>query len=347
MEPDDNGNVELLEYEGDLIVPRKTVRSLYVPNVTVMVAVGRNRGVVTRLSFSPFEFSSYITQSYHTEHVDSSYGASPLLKGMPIQKAATEALNRLVQWGILQTEPPIKYNKDDPFYAAEGGPVVAPRELWPTMGDMEAVQIGDGSALLQVYIAYLNQYADVTGVNAPRLGAETKSHTTAFSKEVETQKGQARTVDYMDSVYTSAADRWLQMEYELGKASMSGTERFFIPAYGGWVDIQKRHLPDTVEFDVFGAGGPLEEREKDARRLAALQLAMQVDALKVQNGLGQPMNYEAIQREILSNGGWTDVDIFLATASQGLPAATPGVQGIPGVDPAVGNAALAALETAL
>jgi hypothetical protein len=247
------------------------------------------------------------------------------MKGMPIQKAATEALNRLMAWAILNVEPPISYDRNDPFFAASGGPDIYPRALWHSLGKVDAVKIGDGGALTQIYLALLGQYHDVTGVNAPRLGAQTVSHTTAFAKNAELNRGVVRTVDYVNTIRDSSMSRWLSMEFEMGRAAMKGKETFWIPAYGGFVEIKKDFLPDMAVFEVFGAGGPQEEQAKLAKRLSALQLVAQMEQLKLQTG-GKPMDWESAQKQVLREGGWTDIDVFFPVGQGG-----PGMAGAPAV----------------
>lgn len=330
LEPHKDNTFELVEFEGDLVVPRKTVRDLFLPNVIVTIVVGKQEGRVIRLRFNPFPFTTYLTQPYQVEDVSSPYGTGSLMKGMPIQKAATEAFNRLMQWSILNTEPPIKYDRSDPYFAAHGGPQVYPRAQWPTLGIVEPVEIGDGAGLLNVYLALLTEYFDVVGVNRARLGDKTTSHTTAFAKDVELTRGTVRTVDYAESVIRSPLHRWLTMEFEMGKASMEGEETFFIPDYGGFVSIEKRHLPDFAAFETFGAAGPAEDRLDEQKMIQALQLAFQVDQLDVQMG-GQPLNYAAIKREILRKGGFTDVDTIIAGELAQSPADVEAGPGIPAV----------------
>lgn len=328
--PDKSGNVQIIEWDGDLVVPRKTTRSVFVPNVNVRIAVGGDVRVI-RFRFNKFPFSTFISQPYHIEGADCNYGVGPLEKGLPIQMAATEALNRLSQWAILNTEPPLQYSKDDPFFAVTGGPEVMPRALWASTGPVSPVDIGDGGGLLNLYLSLRQQYADLTGVTAPRLGAQTVSHTTAYSKEVEIQRGTARTVDYVKSVLTNSAVKWLNMEFEMAKTTSTGEEDIYIPSYGGWVKFRKEMIPEKVVFEAYGAGAPQEQRDKESRRLASLQLAMQIDAIKVQNGLGKPLNYEALQREILGQGGWTDLDVILnAPASSGVSGGVASQPAIPG-----------------
>lgn len=331
LEAHKDGTLEVVEFEGDLVVPRKTVRDLFLPNVIVTIAVGKQEGRVIRLRFNQFPFTSYLTQPYQMEDVSSPYGTSPLMKGMPIQKAATEAFNRLMQWSILNTEPPVKYDRSDPYFAAHGGPQIFPRAQWPTLGAAEPVEIGDGTSLLAVYVRLLEEYFDVVGVNRARLGAQTTSHTTAFAKDVELTRGTVRTVDYSESVIRSPVHRWLTMEFEMGRSSMSGEETFFIPDYGGFVSIQKKHLPDFASFETFGAAGPSEDRLDQQKKIEALQLAFRVDQLDVQMG-GQPLNYAEIKKDILRKGGFTDVDGILAGASPEQTADAQAGPGISGAD---------------
>ena len=179
LEEDDNGMVQLLEWEGDVVVPRKSTRDMFVPNVIATVAVGKNSNKLIRLRLNADKYSCVLSQPYHVEDYDSPYGTSPLIKGYPIQMAASESLQRLMQWAILNTEPPLQYDTQDPQFAA-GPPEVAPRAKWGSVSPVTTAQIGDGGALQSVYVGLVNQYYDVTGVNAPRLGARTVSHTTGL-----------------------------------------------------------------------------------------------------------------------------------------------------------------------
>jgi hypothetical protein len=73
--PDDKGYVTLLEMEGDIVVPRKTVRSMVIPGAIVTVAIGGKEcgpgtnGVI-RFRFRKNPFSSYLLFPYHYESAD-------------------------------------------------------------------------------------------------------------------------------------------------------------------------------------------------------------------------------------------------------------------------------------
>jgi len=332
IQPDDREEVDIVEYEGDLTVPRKTVEAVYLKGaIATLVAWqnGKESGhAIVRLRFRKHNFSTYIEFPYHYEDQESPYATSPLMKGRPIQRAATDSLNRLIAAAALNVQPPIRYDADDLNLASQGGPAIYPGAAIASLADIVPLVVGDPNAMLAIYGGLLQQYADVTGVNPPRLGAQTVSHTTAFAKDVELARGQVRTVDYVRNTLKGPLTQLLHMEYVLGRENWT-QERIFISEYGGFVDIKKRHLPDEVDFDVHGAGGPQEEQEKLARRIQALQLAMQIDAQRIQLGQAPKIDGEAAILQVLREGGWTDVDFI--TTSEGAPGGAP-VSG--GVDPA-------------
>lgn len=318
--------VKVIRVEGDILVPRKdSNKSMFLPNMVAHIAMQSGNGTLIRLHDSGADENSYFAHPYHVENMNSPYGAGPLLKAMPIQRAAVEALTRLMEWAALDVQPPLKYDPNDPHFAQTGGPVVAPGELWGTLSDVTPEQIGDGEALLRLYISFLQQYADLTGVNAPRLGAQTVSHTTAFAKDVENQRGQSRTVDYVGSVLAGPLHKWLGMEYRMGR-KFKGTRTIFIEEYGGFVDLKSEHLPDLVSYEVFGASGPLEEGAKLQAQVTAIQTAVQIELLERQLGQpGEPLDFTAIKKEVMRRG-FTDVDRFFATRPQDIQniAAEPG-----------------------
>lgn len=328
LEGDKNGIVKVLEYEGDMVLPRKTTGSVFIPNVIASVAVGDGGNTLFRLRYTDTSFSTVIEYPYHVEDPDSAYATSPLMKGMPIQKSAVDALNRLMMSAALNVEPPIGYDGSDMTFAQHGGPRVFPGALWGTISEIIVHKIGSPEEILSVYIGLLQQYADVTGVNAPRLGAQTVSHTTAFAKEAELNRGVIRTVDYVRSMLQGPMAIHLDREYQLGRKSFQKTA-FFIPQYGGYVEVSNRNqLPETVLFELLGSGGPGEEAAKAQQRLQSAQLALQVDSIAVQLGREPSINHADLVVQILKQGGWTDVDAILAIA--GSTDAAPGGQPVEG-----------------
>lgn len=348
VEPDKDGQVELLEFEGDLVISRRTTRSMVVPGAIVTIVKGKKGSrQVVRVRFRKHKFSSYIEFPYHTENMGNPYATAPLMKGKPIQKAATEALNRFLQAAILSTEPPIEFDRDNPHFVQSGGPNIAPRAQWGTNGgDSITVHndIGDPGALLAGYQGLLAQYSDVTGINAPRLGAQTVSHTTAFSKEAELSRGVVRTVDYTRSTLKGPLTKFLHMEYEMGRDAMGNREdTVYLEPYRGFVTLTRQGLPENATFDALGSGGPAEEQAKQARRLQAVQFAIQLEAFSQSQGLPPDLNIRAIKEQVMLDGGWTDTDPFFE-GTDGSDTRAPALSGAAGANAGPAAAVVQALQ---
>lgn len=327
LEPDGNGNVEMLEYEGDLIVSRKTTRALFLPGVIVTAIKGKSGGKpaerVIRFRFRKFPFSSYIQFPYQREDQNTIYGTSPLIKGRPIQVSAVQTLLRLMQMAAYKGEPMLRYDSSDLALAEMGGPPIFPGSAVGSIGPLEALDFGELGPLFQVYVGLLLQYADVTGVNQPRLGAQTVSHTTAFAKEAELSRGTVRTVKYIKSVLNGPMTTWLSMAHEIGR-SLRQQNTIYIDAYKSFVEIDPEGVAESATFEVFGSGGPLEESQKQQRRFASMNQAIQIDQLRQQQGQQPLLDLENVIRQILLQGGWIDIDAFFGSqnVSQGV-AGTP------------------------
>lgn len=333
---DDNGYVTLLEMEGDVVVPRKTQRSIVIPNAIVTVALGgkdsggsATLGVV-RFRFRKTPFSSYLLFPYHFEGADDHYPASPLLKGRPVQMMATDALNRLMDSAALKNAPPVGYGKDDTSFAMSGGPEIYPYAQWQSTDEVKVYSEigGDPAALASIMASGISLYAELTGVLPSRLGAQTVSHTTAFAKDAELQRGAVRTVDYVNQIGHGPVERWLHMAYTMGRDALKGqdTIQFYIDSYGGWVEINKSYLPEQSTFEWFGAGGPAEKQQKTRDKLTSLQFALQMDTLNMQ-AMAQSgqrpepqVNISAAIRETLREGGWTDIDLIVNQPRAQTPA---------------------------
>lgn len=326
-------HVDVIEMEGDFVVPRSRGKSMFLPNVMVTAIKGEGSPTVVRYREREFPFRSYIHGSYHREEVGSPYGTSPLIKGAPLHKAATDALNTLLGAAMLNAGPPIAYSPDDHYLAAEGGPKLEPFAQWEAISEPKAIVTGKVGELLQVYLAYLQQYADLTGITAPRLGQQTKSHQTAFAIDTEQTRSQMRTVDYARSVMNGPLRSFLHMEYEMAKKR--GSTRIFLKDYNGWVDIEGSQLPEIVEFDVHGAGAPAEEREKEQKALQALQTVLSLEPLvlqlKASGAAVTPLNLDNVRADILRRGGIFEQEAIFAPALGGVPGTTPGGPDVPGV----------------
>lgn len=332
---DDKGYVTVLEMEGDIVVPRKTVRSVVIPGAIVTVALGgKDKGggatsAVVRFRFRKYPFSSYLLYPYHYETAGEAYPTSPLMKGRPIQIMATDLANRIMDSAALKAAPPVSYDRTDTYFAQNGGPIIHPYAQWES-NDPNAIKAhleigGDPSVLVAAYRQALSLYAELTGVLPGRLGAQTNSHTTAFAKDAELQRGAVRTVDYVRQVGQGAMTRWLYMAYEMGRDSIKARETvsFYIEAYGGFVEVTKHQLPERSAFEWFGSGGPAEERQKVQQRLASLQFALQMDQLGAAMGKKPRINLDSAIDQVLREGTWVDIDAIVNSQAIAGPAAQP------------------------
>ncbi len=337
---DESEEVEVVEWEGDMVCSRRTTGSLYLANAIISVAMGsknaKSAQVIYRVRKNPLPYSSYILFPYFSEHIDTPYATSPLMKGRPLQAAQTESLNRLMELAALNAQPPVTADRD----SGSDTPII-PGARWDETA--KAVQIGDPQALLAVYSALGVEYADVTGTNSARLGRQTKSHTTAYAKGSEEARGQVRIMSYTDKTLENPLERWLNMEYEMGYRNM-GEEMFYIRPYRGFVKVRKDLMPEHVFFEAHGASAPADENIRFQKRMAALQQALQMDQLNVAMG-GQPtIDIKAAIEQTLMEGGWIDLDAV--TRSQGIApqaAGGPGMAQGAGLDQGLQSTALQAL----
>lgn len=354
VEPDDKGYVTVLEMEGDIIVPRKTVRAMVIPGAIVTVVIGGKDagGRVTkgtiRFRFRKLPHSSYLLFPYHFEGADSPYATSPLMKGRPVQMLATDAANRLLDSAMLKIAAPVGYDRTDQFFAQKGGPEIYPHALWAT-SDPQSIKVfselgGDPAALASMMTTAVNLYAELTGVLPARLGAQTVSHTTAYAKNAELERGAVRTVDYVRQVGHGALTKWLGMSYYMALSAVGKREsiRFFIEAYGGFVEVSRDQMPEMAAFEWFGSGGPADEQQKSQKRLQALGLALQMDQISVQMGNQPSVDVPSAIREVLREGNWSDLDAIVKTATAGVQPGQPAMD-----DPAMAMAALQQMPESL
>lgn len=337
LESDDDGYVKVLELEGDFVVPRKTTRSMVLPGAIITVAVGKGERQVIRFRWRKDPFSSYLLFPYHHESASEAYPTSPLMKGRTVQAGAVQALNRLLDGAALKNSPPVGWDKSDMGMAQNGGPVIHPFAVWETI-DPSAIKVfdevgGDPTAMASAMSLFINLYGELTGILPGRLGAQTVSHTTAFAKDAELTRGAVRTVDYVEQSGSGPILKWLDMAYKMGREDMgrNKTVSFYIDSYGGFVNVAKRHLPENVYFEWFGSGGPAEAAQKRQAKLQSITTAIQLDQMLLQTGQPGTMDVPAAQREILREGGWTDVD-GITKAPEAAPQPQTGIpgEGIPG-----------------
>lgn len=343
--------IKVLEYEGDMVLQLDS-RIEFFPGAVVLVVIGRSGNKsnspvehrVVRFRNRGTRLCSYSEFHYNSEHLNRAYSSSPLKKGYPVQKAATEAFSRMMQAAILNTEPVCVYDSADAYLAASGGPAIFPGSSVPTsdIGSLKFEKIGDPVALMDTFGRLLQLYADMTGVNQSRLGEQTKSHTTAYAKEAELQRGTVRTLDYTDSQLVSSMTRVLDTQYELAR-EIGGDESIYIDEYQTFVRMGKELLPENVEFQVTGSNAPNDDKAAEVAKNNAILTAVNLDPVKVQLG-GQPMDIEKIQKELLRTAGIVNAEEYFNAGTKGAPGIPPAAPGATGTTEGISNAAPASIQ---
>lgn len=312
------GVIEVIEAEGDFVVPGDGV---FLPNSRIMVALGQGGPVVIRYESSPFH--STVTGYYLRQDVGSAYGVSPLMKGQPIQEAASFALNDLLACGALNAQPPVAYDRNDARFAASGGPDIYPRAQWGVDGidGIKPVQIGDPAVLLQTYLALINKYEDLTQANDARRGAGVKSHTTTGAYQVDAQRALSRTEDFIQDIIEGPLTSILYMEYEVIRSIISKPVMIPINSQGmkGYIRVTKNMLPERVYFSVHGAAGVADEAQRNQQFFAAINFVIQLYAAAAQAGKPVELNFEQIIMEAFQRAGIQDTARF-TTPAQPVPA---------------------------
>ena len=330
------GFVEMIEVEGDLMVPTSGT-SIFLPNVIVTIAVRAGIALPVRFKENPLPFKSYVVGHYMRDNVRSPYGASPLMKGQPIQEAATEVFNNLMAVAALNGRPPIIYDRHEVEFAAGMGPGIFPGAQFKadSPNAVELLDVGDIGGLLNAYLALIKQYEDLTGANDPRRGNAVKSHTTRGATELEASRGIARTDDFVNGVEQGPLTSMLYMEYEIIKDVMKSPQPVSVNRGGieGWVNVAKQDLADHVLFTVQGSAGAINEREQAENFLGASNFAISVAGQAAQLGIKVPLQFQEIIIEAYQRAGVQNAAKFVGPAED-LP---PGAQGGPAVPGANGG----------
>lgn len=328
------GFVEVLEAEGDIWVP-KTEGSLFFPNCSITVAVGKTAEVI-RFRTNDYPFSPFDVWTYMRDEINSPYGSSPLMKGQPVQEAASLVYNDIVAASALNAKPPVSYDKNDPNFQGTGGPEIYPGAMWgaDSPNSIEVHKMADVAALATVYAALIKQYEDLTAVNDPRRGGQTKSHTTAEAVMNEVTRGLSRTDDFVIGVETGPLTSILYKQYDIIKNNMKSQQAVPINAGGieGWVNLSAADLPEKVFFSIEGSSGVLDERQRQQNFMLFAKFAIELMTVGAQ--LQQPVNVDL--QGLISEGaklaGITNIAKFVRTA-ENVSVGTASPTSVPGTPP--------------
>ncbi len=339
--------VNLIELEGDVIVPRSR-GSIFLPNVLMTIAVdhGRPRGVRFRLNPTPFR--SHVVGHYMRTAVDSPYGTSPLMKGQPVQEAATGVFNGMLSVGAWNANPPSVWDRNDPNMAALGGPLLYPGAVLgvdapDAVNLLELKSLGE---LTTIYLALLKQYEDLTGNTEQRRGAAV-SHRTAQGDAISASQGVSRTDDFVTSMEQGPLTTMLFMEYAIIKKFMTTSVAVPVNAGGieGFVNVAAADLPDEVSFTVQGSSGATSEREKLQTLVQTIQLSIQLAQVAVSLGQPVPLNVQEMLVELWNESGFPNAGRFVG-GTQDIPAGSQANAPLSGAGNGAAAVGASPLETA-
>lgn len=347
----EDDDVTLVEYSGDLVVPRSTVPSIFLPACVATVAScsGAEPGnTLVRYQENPYPFRTWITDAYfptnlHVGGKPSPYGSAPLLNGHPLQRAGSNLFTRMTHAALLNARPPVSYDPDTTAYAVSGGPDLYPGALIPDpTGALRVHQIGNLDQLAQVWTQVRQAYMEVTGVLPGRISGMSKSHQTLGAVQTEQERSASRTVTFGRSLLTGLLRTYLAIAYELGKDCLRGRGRMiYVPKFRDFVNISSRMLPEACEYDVFGSGEPQAAALALTKKLNALTLVAKSNEIAVQQG-GRPMDWDRFRLDVMEDAGIDNPEQYLmppqpagAVAPDGTPL-QPGVPspGVPAIGPA-------------
>jgi len=326
--PDKDGYIDLLEVEGDMIIPRRSTEDIYLPNMIVTHAISKGGPVVIRVRENKLPFNSLMHGTYFKENIGV-YGVSPLMKGAPISAAASDMLNVMQATAWMNAGPPIGWNRNDIQLRARGGPDFHPYALWDSMSDIKVHgNLGSISDARDAYLALVKQYEEITGVSSPRTGAQTKSHQTAFAVSSEVTRGQTRTVNFVRSKNRGLTTNVLNGELEIMRRDMP-KQAVYVPRFKSYVIISGKSLPKTATMEVLGAGNPAEQAQKDQIKIAVLTNLVKLEAQGISQQLGgKPIDIDVVREQMLEIGiPQGDIAKFFKDPATAQPPQVPGAGG--------------------
>src|SRR3990167_344919 len=165
---DDTEDVELVKFKGDVSIERGD-GDIYLPNSEVILANGK----LIYWKEAELPYPNIVFAGYEREDVRDPYYSSPIIKMSPTHKMTTIIANEFVDGTKLKIKPPIEYDSNDPEYAMNDGPVIAPGAKTGTrsMGQgMRALDIGEPKFALDAYVMGVQQMKEGLGVSANRSG---------------------------------------------------------------------------------------------------------------------------------------------------------------------------------
>lgn len=296
-------DIELVTFYGTLVITRSG-EDLIRPNAKTILA----NGTLIYHRDNPLPFPEIIYSGWEKLDVRDPYYVSPLIKMSPTQKMGSQLASRLMDNIDLKVEPPIIYSSQDPEFAMNGGPTIAPGAKNGTKGKAEwkTFDAGDPAAALQGLQFITTEIQAGTGVDNRRSGQADTSRQTAFEVAKLEQSGERRAVDFVDKLEMHGLRPFLVMQHELNKRHLR-SYAFYNPSPDS-PDFERAgpdDLPQNVNFEIVGSRAVLGEERRQQQLIQGAQIISQIEPL------AQAQNWEAIGLQIWEDMGVKDPSKFM------------------------------------
>lgn len=301
-------DIEIVTYFGTLVILRSG-DDIIRPNTKTILANGK----LIYHRENPMPFPEIIYSGWEKMDVRDPYYVSPLIKMSPTQKMGSQLASRLMDNIDLKVEPPVIYSSQDPEFAMNGGPTIAPGAKNGTKGKAEwkTFDAGDPAAALSGLQFIVTEIQGGTGVDNRRSsGQADSSRQTATEIMKLDQGGERRAVDFVDKLELHGLRPFLIMQHELNKRNMKFYQ-FYNPSPDA-PDFERAgpdDLPGNVNFEIVGSRAVLGEERRQQSIVQAAQITSQIPQL------AETQNWGAIGRQIWEDLGVKDPSDFISPSA--------------------------------
>jgi len=315
---EDTQDVELIKFKGDVSIERGD-GDIYLPNSEVILANGK----LIYYSDGELPYPNVIFGGYERQDVRDPYYSSPIIKMSPTQKFTTIIANEFIDAVKLKVKPPIEYDSNDPDYAMNEGPILAPGAKTGTrsMGQgMKALDIGDPTFALNAYTLGTQQMKEGLGVSANRSGVRDADRETATAANLANQGAEVRTMGFIGQLEPQAILPFLYMQHEMNRDKMDEytfyNDEMHTPDF---IRASKKDIQKNAHFEVVGSRGLLgeEQRNKNVANVTAFFSGNPMFAPK--------LNVDEIMLAMYRDAGKKNPEEFITRPDKG-PQIPPQVQ---------------------
>lgn len=261
---DDTEDVELVKFKGDLVIERGD-GDIFLPNSEVILANGK----IVYYAPNPLPYPNVIFGGYERQDVRDPYYTSPIIKQSPTHKMTSIMANEFIDGVKLWVKPPIEYDSNDPEYAANDGPVLAPGAKTATrsMGKgFTQLKVGDPKAALDALVLGKQEMKEGLGVSSNRAGVRDQDRETATAATLANQGAEVRTMGFINNLESLGLLQFLYMQHELNRMEMTEytfyNDEMHTPDF---IRATKKDIQANAHFDVVGSRGILGEQQRQKR----------------------------------------------------------------------------------